>query len=95
MQCGNGWLRDHLEKAHPAFVSFLGIDTRDDQITTARMRRPDLTRDFACRDLRSQPLPNDSFDLVIALDGGPPLSELAKIATVAACGRSADGIKIA
>jgi len=81
--CGDGSLRDHMEERHPGFLSYLGVDEAD-AVATARRRRPDLHRDFAVRDVTTVPFPPETFDLVLALRGGPPIETLAAMASAAA-----------
>ncbi len=88
VQCGDGRLRDYLELAHPGFQSYLGVDSREWAIDGARRRRPDLSRDFAFRDLVALPLPDDCFDIIIAINdlaAVPDAFDLAKVATRAVC----------
>lgn len=89
--CGDGGLRDHLEANHPGFLSYLGVDSAD-AIARARRAHPDAHRDFAVRDVAAAPFPPGTFDLVVSLGGsGPPIADLAQMATVAALRTAADG----
>lgn len=82
--CGDGALRDHLERNHPGFLSYLGVDAAD-AVARARQAHPDAHRDFAARDVAARPFPPGTFDLVISTGGeGPPLEDLARMASTAA-----------
>lgn len=89
--CGEGRLRDHLERHHPGFLSYLGVDTAD-VVARARQAHPDAHRDFAVRDVVAAPFPPGAFDLVIAVsDAPPPLDVLVSMASVAALRSRPDG----
>lgn len=89
--CRDGALRDHLERHHPGFLSYLGVDSAE-AVARARQSHPDAHRDFAVRDVAAQPFPPGAFDLVVSLSGdGPSLSILAEMASVAALRLRGDG----
>lgn len=93
--CGDGDLRDHLERHHPGFLSYLGVDTAG-AVARARRAHPDAHRDFAVRDVVAAPFPPGAFDLVIAVSGAPPpLDVLVAMASVAALRSGPDGMESA